>query len=431
MSEKAFPTTKVKDLELDEFVEKVMEHDDETAKKVIASGLDAEKIIGKAKPSIDKYGVSTGVAYAIARLKEAILEANSESLKGLLVGQRDMYGTNAPIRMPVLSSKGDHVEVVNWGSNVKMGDNKVEIEFPCTANLRILQDGEYKGVPNIKLVSMESCDPIGVTDAVSKLTKIAKSAGELDGGDELGVVVVRGRISYIAPATRWKGKEKDGSWPIWLPNQRDNPINHAVMQISLETENNNMVRTIFGRQRIAVPTIVVDDFEEICTDAVKKYSEPTEQARFVGDIFRGRDVIIVGFMTKYNPMPEVNYIDISGYAMFEVGATGKQTTLDAPAKKQSRAAEPEDDDAANEANDEAGRPEPKAEPKKAAPAKKDSKKDGAGTVEKLKEKIKQYCDVLGIEISDLTPEKVIETLAPGKTKSFVVDVLDELKKEQE
>ena len=147
---------KVKDFDLDVFVEKVLAQDDELSKKVSASELDATAIIGKAKPSIDKYPLSTGIGYATARLKEAVLEANSESLKGLLVGSRDMFGTNAPIRMPVLNSKGDHKEVVVWGSMVKHGDNKIDIPFPSVANLKVLYDGDYKGVPNIRVVSMES-----------------------------------------------------------------------------------------------------------------------------------------------------------------------------------------------------------------------------------------------------------------------------------
>lgn len=419
---------KVRDLDLDEFVTMVLDHDDELAKKVSASELDATEIIGRAKPSIDKYGVSTGVAYAIARLKEAVLEADSESLKGLLVGQRDMFGTNAPIRMPVLSSKGDHTEVVIWGNTVKHGDSKVDIPFPCIANLKVLQDGEYKGVPNIRVISMDSYENISVPDAILRLGKIAKSTGEIDGGDELGVVVVRGKISYIAPATRWKGKEKDGSWSLWMPNQRDNPVSHPVMQISLETENNNMVRAIFGRQRVAVPTVVVEDFAEICADAVKKYSDPMEQAKFMGEIFRGREVIIVGFMTKYNPQPEINYIDIGAYAIFDAKVSGKQDTLESP-KTETKKPKPKPAPAeeSSDEEDDAGEPVSKPEKKAAKPATK--VKDGGDAADKLKAKIRQYCGVLDITVNDLTAEKVMENLAQGKSKGFVTEILEEMKKE--
>ena len=421
---------KVKDLNLDEFVTMVLDHDDEVAKKVSASELDPTTIIGKTKSSIDKYGISTGVAFAIARLKEAVLEANSESMKGLLVGERDVFGTNAPIRMPVLSSKGNHAEVVSWGSAVKHGDNKMEMPFPCVASLNVLQDGEYKGVPNIRIISMESYENVSVPDAILRLNKIAKSAGEIDGSDELSVVVLKGKISYIAAATKWKGKEKDGAWGVWQPNQRDNPVSHPVMQISLETENNNTVRVVFGKQRIAVPTVYVEDLNEICADAAKKFGDPMEQAKFVGEIFRGREVIIVGFVTKFNPQPEINYIEVGGYAIFDAKVSGKQDTLDAPAKKDTgrkqKPAPAEDSDE----EDDAGEPVKKEETKKPATKKAEPKvKDGAGSVEKLKEKIRQYCDVLDIGVADLTPEKVIQNLAPDKSKSFVIEILEEMKKE--
>jgi hypothetical protein len=414
---------KVKDLDLDDFVELVLNHDDELAKQVSASELNAAEIVGKAKPGIDRYGVATGVAYAIARLKEAVLEANSESLKGLLVGQRDVFGTNAPIRMPVLSSKGDHKEVFSWGSAIKHGDSKIEVPFPCIATLKVLNEPEYKGAQQIRVVSIDSYENVSIPDTILRLSKIAKRTGEIDGGDELSVVVVRGKITFIAPATRWKGKEKDGSWNLWMPNQRDIPINHPVMQISLENENNNSVRIMFGRQRIAVPTIAVEDFSDLCAEASKKMGDPVEQARFFGEIFRGREVIIVGFMTKYNPQPAINYIEIGAYAIFDA-VVGKQGAIEAPserpAKKPSKPAPSEDEDEAE------AEPEVKT-PAKSKPAPK--AKDGAGSVDKLKEKIRQYCDVLGIDVSDLTPEKVIENLARGKSKGFVIEILEEMKKE--
>lgn len=416
---------KVKDVNLDEFVEKVLDQDNELAKQVSASGLDATKIIGKSKPGIDRYGLATGVAYAIARLKEAVLEANSEIHKGFLVGQKDVYGTSAPVRMPLLSSKGDHMEVINWGSTVKHGDTKIEIPFPCVATLKLLHEGEYKGVPNVRVVALDSYENVSIPDTILRLNKIAKRVGDIDGGDELSVVVVRGKIAYVAPATRWKNKEKDGAWNLWMPNQRDNPISHPVMQITLETENNTQVRVIFGRQRIAAPTIAVEDFTDLCADAAKRMSDPVEQARFFGEIFRGRNVIVVGFVTKYNPQPEINYVEVGAYAIFDA-AVGSQDTINEPAEKPAKRPEkplPADED---EAEPEAEEPKAETKKPKTKPA---PKKDGSQSVEKLKEKIRQYCDVLGIEVADLTPEKVIENLAQGKSKGFVIEILEEMKKE--
>ena len=154
-------------------------------------------------------------------------------------------------------------------------------------------------------------------DTILRLGKVAKPVGELDGGDELHVVVVKGRISFVRAATRWKDKEKDGEWQIYIPNQHDPAVMHPVMQISLETDNGNSVRVTFDRQRNAVPTVMVEDFVALCQDAVAASTEPGEQAKFFGEIMRGREVIVVGFMTKYTPQTEINYIDIGGYAIFD------------------------------------------------------------------------------------------------------------------
>jgi hypothetical protein len=406
---------KVKDIELPEFITMVLDSDETVANQVREANIDAEAIIAKHKKNIDKYGVSTGTAFAVARLKEAILEANSESVKGLLVGYRDRYGSNAPVRMPVLSSTGEHTEIVNWGTTVKTGDSKVEIPFPCIGSLRVLYDGEYKGVPNIRLISAEKFENLSASDAILRLGKIAKSAGEIDGSDELHVVVVKGKISYVAPATKWKGKERDGNWQIWLPNARDTPVMQPVMQISLETEGGNMIRSIFERQRNGTPTIMVEDFIPLCEDAVKMSTDPVEQARFFGEIIRGREVIIVGFVTKYSPQPEINYIDLNAYAIFDA-KVGKQTTIAKNAKEESVEDETEEEAPAKKASKPAAKPS----------TKKPAGKDGAGAADALKDKIRKYCDVLGITPSDLTPEKVIENLAQGKSKAFVESILEEL-----
>jgi hypothetical protein len=368
---------KVKDLSDDDFVAKVLGKDETIANQVKSSEIDAEAIILKAKPSIDKYGVVTGVALAVARLREAILEANSEEVKGLLVGQRDRFGSNTPMRIPLISSTGNHMELINWGSSVKFGDEKIELPFPSVATVNILTEGDYKGVPTIRLVSISAHNEISVKDTVSRLSKVAKSVGELDSSDELRVTVVRGKISYVGAATKWKGKEKDGSWQIYVPNGKDNPVMHPVMQISLEAENGNQVRAVFERQRNAVPAIYATDFVELCTDAVASSSDPAEQAKFIGEAIKGREVILVGFITKVNAQANVTYIEMGAYALFDADASTQQETLSrgSSAQKGKGAAE-----------------------KKPAPA---AKKGKTSPVDKLKEKIRTYVELNGVSMDDI------------------------------
>jgi hypothetical protein len=411
---------KIKNLDEDEFVEKVLAYNEDVAKQAEAAGIDIRAFVIGTKSSVDKYGVSTGVAYANARLKEAVIEANSETIKGLIVGQRDRYGTNAPMRIPVLTSTGDNSEVILWGHTVKSGDSKIELPIPSVATMRVITEGDYKGVPNVRLVSIEKYDNLSIPDTVARLTKIAKSPGELGGEDELSVVVVKGRIAFITPCTKWKGKEKDGNWPVYLPNQRDNPAHHPVMQVIFETQSGNIARAAFDRNRNAVPTVAVEDLEEICQDALGQSTEPVEQARFVSNIFHGREVIIVGFMTKYSSQADVNYIDIGAYAIFDA-AIGKQATL-APAKSAAKKPAPVEDDDEDEAEE-----TPKAKPA--------AKKPAAKAGDDVKEKIRQYCDAIGIEpgklpITDANKyAKLKEMFAPGKSDAFFRTVLDELKDE--
>lgn len=392
-------STKVKELGLDEFYEEIVKKDGDLIENAGESNVDAKDIAKKFKPSVDKYGVSTGVSFVIARIREAVTEANSEEVKGLLVGERDRYSSNSPIRIPLLSSTGNHMELTNWGTSVKYGDSKIELPFPSVATMKIINEGEYKGVPSLRVVAIGSYEELSVPDTVARLNKVAKSVGEIDGSDELSVVVVKGAISFIAPATKWKDKEKDGAWQLYMPNARDNPQNHPVMQISLEKENGNQVRVVFDRQRNAVPTIAVEDFEELCIDAVASSNDPTEQAKFLGGIIKGREVIIVGFMTKFNPQAEVQYIEVSGYAMFDADASAQAGF------EKTKPAKPAGKPAAKSAGKPAG--------KKAAEDAPQKKSSGTGKgketpFDRVKSKLKAHCEVLGKSPREVTAAEIME-----------------------
>ena len=392
---------KVKELKDDEFYEEIVKKDADLIEKAGESNVNAEAIAKKFKPNVDKYGVSTGVSFVIARILEAVTEANSEEVKGLLVGERDRYSSNSPIRVPLLSSTGNHMELTSWGTSVKYGDSKIGLPFPSVATMKIMNEGEYKGVPSLRIVAIGSYEELSVSDTVARLNKVAKSVGEIDGSDELSVVVVKGAISFIAPATKWKDKEKDGAWQLYMPNARDTPQNHPVMQISLEKENGNQVRVVFDRQRNAVPTIFVEDFTDLCIDAVASSTDPTEQAKFLGGIVKGREVIIVGFMTKFNPQAEVQYVEVSGYAMFDADASA-QSGLEKP-KSAGKAGKP------------AGKPAGKSAGKKPADAEDISQKKTSGTgkgketpFDRVKSKIKAHCEVLGKTPREVTAAVIME-----------------------
>lgn len=417
---------KVRDLGNEKFIAMVLAKDEEFARKVSESEIDAEAIITKAKPSIDKYGIATGVAYAIARLKEAVEEANSDVVKGMLVGERDRFGTNSPVRIPLLSSKGDHMDLINWGTSVKYGDSKIAVPFPSIATLKVVNEGDYKGVPNIRIVAIDHYEELSLADTVSRLKKVAKTVGEVDGGDELSVVVIKGKIKFISPATRWKDKEKDGNWQIYMPNQRDNPITHPVMQITLENDNMNQVRVNFDRQRNAAPNIVVEDFVELCADAVAHSSDPTEQAKFLGGLVKDREVIVVGFMTKYNPQANANYIEVGGYAMYDATVETTQSKVsddedDAPVKRPA-------------AKKQSEKPVSSKGSDKKEPAEKTASKPAAkkqSPADKLKEKIRTYCEMFGVAFTDVTSKEVIDHFKlDGVIEESTVDtVIDELRSE--
>jgi len=403
-------------MSIDEFVEAVENYSPDVIKKAKLADVDVRAVLEKAKPGIDKYGRKAGISIGVSKVKEAILEATSDIVKGIIVGERDRWGSNTPIRIPVLSSSGKHIEVINWGNEVKYGDKRIHMPFPAKVELKVMDDGDYNGQKNLRVVSIESYEPLSIGDTINKLNRIAITPSEIGFGNENSVVVVRGKIGYIGPAARWTAERtKAGDWPVYLDNALDNPKKHIVMQITLREEGENRVRATFDRQRNAVPTVAVEDLEMRCQDAVAESTSPRDQAKAVGEAMRDREVIIVGYLTKIRRSEDFTYIDIGASAIFDAEST-VQTKLVSPSKGS------DSEDEGVEEDVKPAKQETKKETK--APAKSPTKKS---KIAEVKEIIAQYADLTGVEPASMNAEELRKVARLNDySLSFIQDALEEL-----
>lgn len=412
--------SKVRAMSIDEFVEAVENHSPDVIKKAKLANVDVRSTLERAKPGIDKYGKKTGISIGVSKIKEEILEATSDVVKGIILGERDRWGSNTPIRIPVLSSSGKHLEVINWGNEVKYGDKRIHMPFPAKVELKVMDDGDYNGQKNLRVVSIESYETLTTSDAIGKLNKIAVTPADLTRENENSVVVVRGSVGFVGPSARWNSdKTKAGDWPVYLENALDSPKKHIVMQITLQEEGGNRVRATFDRQRNAVPTVAVEDLEMICQDAIAETTSPHDQARIVGNAIRGREVIVVGYLTKFKNSDDTTYIDVGASAIFDAESS-VQTKL----TSSSRASDAKDeDDDVEEISSKPSKQDYKKE-QKAQPTKSASKKSKLSEVREI---ISNYSDLTGVDPSEMNAEELRKVAKLSEySLSLIQDALEDL-----
>ena len=438
----------VRDISVEEFAKLVLESDQELDKGAKLAELDVVQVLEKEKPDIDKYSIPTGLSLGRGRVREALVEKNSRVVKGLIVGCRDRFGSNAPVRVPILSSKGDHIEAAFWGANIKYKDSKIELPFPAIVTARVLE-GEYKGRTKYTLIALDDFETLTMDKAVEKLAKIAKTTLDLSSDEEGKPVVIRGTISFVEPSPIFKDQERVGEHEIFLENARDVPVKHMVLQISLRSDNTvNRVRVTFERQKIVAPTVVVTDMMTLVSEAMGKSRVPQEQAAFVGRGLQGREVIVVGTMSKYRTINNNNYIEIGGSAIFDASPAIVKDWFGGAEKKEKAAAPaapaPSDKPRGFEEPAKPKAEEPKAEKKpeekpkaEEKPAKK--KKSGVGDAlaslnnmkiedaDSLKQWITGYCLLMKLKPDALNATFIQQVTSTDLPEAVIEGVLEEMR----
>ena len=275
---------------------------------------------------------NTAVTKGAADLRRAIAErekkTNGTDIKGVLAGIRDVYGSKAPVRFTILRKDGGHVDVSQFGTSLKKDGKKVDVAVPANVTVSALYDEEYD---SYSVIALENYAPVKFDDFVSGLSAVAKSPAEITQSDHKKIVVVKGRIEFVNPVPKWKDGKQDGEETVWQANQRKTPVEHPVIRIRLQGEDVSIggllvpvyVSVTLQRMKNAVPTVSVPDIEGACQYALTVDEDPNEQAKQVGDILRGREIVAVGRVSSFDPKHDKIYINVDACTLIQTAdATG-------------------------------------------------------------------------------------------------------------
>ena len=312
-----------------QWIADVLKADAKLAAEVKTYGVNPESIL---TPTMQKQlgflQYSAAVTKGVADLRRVTYEKKQQEsateISGILVGMRDVYGTAQPVRMAILKKDGHHLEISTFDTQLSMEGQKVTVPIPSQVTIAANYEEEYNSYSAVSLISYT---PISQETLMNALYSVAKTPKEIYAEDKGSVVVVRGTIQYVNPAPRWKNKAIDGEETVWQVNQRRNPQGHPVLRFKLYDEKMRVggldipisVSATIAHMKNVCPIVEMPDVAGMCQYAVTVEEDPKAQARLVQDIVQGREVLIVGRVSGYEPRPDKTFVNLDVHAIYQIG----------------------------------------------------------------------------------------------------------------
>jgi hypothetical protein len=259
----------------------------------------------------------TAVSFARAKFIKFVNQQNMESVIGVVVGGVDRYGSKAPITYPVIKKDGTMTKVCTWDAEL--------IPIPSIIEIKGKYNGEYQNYLIDEEMGLLDCKD--APDVLKLLTKVSMPVtADFSKVGKYDTVVIRGFIKSVFPSPIWENGQKVSSYNVLEFNEAEPPRKTPCMDIRLESgSGNNIVTFQLSRQRRGMPVTVIDDFIEICKDAVELCEDdPVEQCKFVRDGIFGREVVAIGEVSSItekvleSTMEPVLYINVRIAAIYEI-----------------------------------------------------------------------------------------------------------------
>lgn len=375
-------------------------------------GIDVAEIVKNTMEQRKDKSVKVCVSFVKSALNKAIRESEAEEIRGVIVGGKDLYSKNLPVRYSLLRSNGNHVEIVSFDPKVPFGDSHITLQTPCMATVSVKRNPKYNSYAIVNVKDFEVKD---ATEVSRMLSEIAGIPSDINAEDKYKIVVIKGIINGARPTSKWEKKkdtgknEEVGKYDVMMDNSLDPPVKHPVIQLNLmrtrgaSDAGDTITRLVFDRMRYTAPTVAMGDLTELCEDAVVSFSTPEEQAAFVGDGLKEREVIAVGVVTN------VNAVTSDRYGMTFYVDISCSFICDAPDNLSSEEVERSVKEAKSNA---------KKIPE-FTPAKKRSE------VEMIADRIDEYCRTLGIKPSEITADDVSSKVCntPGENMGVSMSAL--------
>lgn len=441
---------KMSEISLGEFVEKVLASDEKLAISVKENGIDTKDLLKSPFDKAQGYGVETGLGFGRSALYTALREANSDVHTGLLVGMRDSQRFTRPIDLMLIRSNGEHMAIQTWDRELNYGSDKIPLPIPSVIELKCKYNEKYDSNTAIGISKYSNRSKRNILDALDKVADLPSDIGK---SSLYKIAVVRGVIARIEPIPQYNdNKEITKFIPVAHDNMCDTPEMTPTIQIKLANDNNTYARATFNRQRYGNPYFAISDFDQLIHDALENHESPKNQAEFISRALVGREVYIVGVVTKYekkrNKQNElVTNISINAGAIFDLYVDDNEEVeeveetdvedeeVDVKKSGNGKRGEidenPDDDVEVNEEEEEVKpvkkspkeTPKPKPKPK----AVEEESGDDDALVNRAKSLITKYLRVLDISPDDISSEQIkTQVLVKEDVKNTPIGVIDQI-----
>jgi hypothetical protein len=393
------------------------EIDAELQQRAEDAGIDVEKVVEGQIEENGNYGKKTVVRFAESALNRQIEAESAELVSGILAGSRDRYGKNWPRRHALVKSDGDHIEASSWEASLPTTDGgEREIPSAAAVEMRLEYDSEYDSYTAKQLAEVNQ---LSKAELATRMGKVARHPSSLGRDDEFEMVVVKGEIGFINPQTVFDDGEPQGDGPIMLEDERGRPKPH--FELVLAEEADTRLRAHVERQRYSDPLMAIEDFGALCRDAYGQFDTPDDQARFVADAMRGREVAVVGNVNSVDKNRSngetTKYIDIGVAGIIELDP---DTDSDDTQKQSEPEPEPEpdtdesDDDSLGDFEDiEHDDPD-------------DTDDSPAANIDDVAADVQQYADLVGMDQSEITVEVIADNTAIDAPDSVIEAAIERI-----
>lgn len=369
------------------------------------AGVDVSEVVAETVDEYAGYGAQTQKRFAESAIQQQIDAQGATATKGILCGSRDRYGKNWPRRYALIRSDGDHIEASSWDSSLPTSSGQ-EMEIPSGAavEIRLEHDAEYD---SYEAKQLDGVTQLEHEELANRLSSVAVSPGDLGRGDKFETVAVRAEIAFVNPQTVFEDGEPQGDGPVMLEDERGEPKPH--FEVVLEQESGTRVRGHVERQRYAEPFFQIEDFEKLTRDAQENFRSPDEQAGFLMDALRGREVVVVGNMNSYSQNRRddgstVNYVDLGVAGIVEIPDSPPEPSPDPTPEPENT--ESESGDTESSGDDASATKSPSDSPSKTK-------------LNAITQDIKNYADLVGLSDDDLSVEVIEENTEIDAPESVI------------
>lgn len=418
---------KTGDLSLEDFSKRIRETLVASINAARNAEITEEEIDAIIKNAHEEYG-KMALSRVINRIKKLIknkIEIKAATaVKGCFVGSRDKFDRNAPIRYLLLKPDKQHLEISNFGDKTTYRENEeYPIPLPSLMTVRVSPDIKYStwnlvAIEDITRETVERDQLISVLNNVAIEAKDITKEYAWSKDSPAKPVVLYGTIIRVSPEVVFKERETpdekaevDKLLPVWAETGDGFK---PCFNFGLRTKSGKFIRCHIEQQRYGKPTLMVEQLDDLCKQAVEKYPHDQKaQGAYLSEWLEDLPVLVAGVVSSYKESMDKSG---KGVTNVEIGVVSIVETNDRVEGAATQTMIPKDEkvEKATEPKKEkvpTPKPEPKPEPEQPKEEKKEEKPlapFGLQLTDTISSDIKLWCTAANVDPGSLTIDVIRE-----------------------